>query len=60
MKKRNLHPHAAKPVTRITTGLKDDLLNEYPESAIDVNGEVAPSNVWSWLKDHALKGDFMW
>ena len=43
MKKRNLQPLAAKPVVRMTTGIKDDLLDEFPEAALNADGGVDPS-----------------
>ncbi|AFY37271.1 hypothetical protein Lepto7376_0891 [[Leptolyngbya] sp. PCC 7376] len=44
MKRKNLQPQTTKPVVRITSGIKDDLLNDFPEGAVDVNGAMITSS----------------
>ena len=44
MKKKNLQPQTAKPVVRITSGIKDDLLNDFPEGAVDMNEAIMTSS----------------
>jgi len=48
MNKKSLRPQPVKPVIRMNSGSID----ESPEGALNPDGSMAPSSIWSWLKKH--------